>query len=399
LTIVHSSARTTVPVCRTPTERIDTERIRQQHPIADVVERYGIQLRRVGSALVGRCPFHADGGRPNFVVYDRSARFVCFRCQVRGDAIAFVQQIEHVSFRDAAQRLEACTGQPAAHTIRPRRTFTLSTAARGDDEIRALAAAAELYANRLLVDGRALGYLAARGFERDVLVRQRIGFAAGDELVPYLAWRDVPISAARRVGLLCPDGRERLAGRIIFPELREDQPIWLIGRLLEQADDLPRYLGLPGAKPLLGWDQASRDLRGVCIVEGPLDLLTLQQWGVPGLALCGTGIGSLHLQLLGRWKHLYALLDADAAGREATARLCAAFRPRVTQVQLPVGVKDPADLAQLAEGSALLRNAIRDAVDCHHSSQATRTMPQLEPHEHGRSTSNGQFSGTSAGYY
>jgi hypothetical protein len=32
---------------------------------------------------------------------------------------------------------------------------------------------------------------------------------------------------------------------------------------------------------LLGWDQASRDQRGVCLVEGPLDLLTWQQWGVP----------------------------------------------------------------------------------------------------------------------
>jgi hypothetical protein len=44
-----------------PAERIDTERIRQQHPIADIVERYGIQLRRAASVLVGRCPFNTDG--------------------------------------------------------------------------------------------------------------------------------------------------------------------------------------------------------------------------------------------------------------------------------------------------------------------------------------------------
>jgi DNA primase len=353
-----------VSVTQSAAERIDTERIRQQHPIADVVERYGIQLRRAGSALVGRCPFHVDGGRPNFVVYVRSARFVCFRCQVRGDAIAFVQHIEQLSFRDAAHRLDAGAGKPIARNVH-RRPVERRSLLRSDNEIRALAAAVELYANRLLGDKRALEYLAARGFARDVLSQYRVGFAAGDELVPYLAWRDVPVSAARRVGLLCANGRERLAGRIIFPELRQRRPVWLVGRLLEPADDLPRYLGLPGSKPLLGWDQACRDRRGVCVVEGPLDLLTLQQWDVPGLALCGTGFSSTALQLLGQWERLYALLDADAAGQEAITRLTEAFGSRVIPVQLPPGVKDPADLAALGDGSALLQDAIRTAINRH----------------------------------
>ena len=78
-----------------------------------------------------------------------------------------------------------------------------------------------------------------------MLVQHRIGFVAGDELTPYLAWRQVPASAAKRVGLLRSDGRERLAGRIVFPEIRQRQPVWLIGRLLEPADDLLRYSGCP----------------------------------------------------------------------------------------------------------------------------------------------------------
>jgi DNA primase len=181
--------------------------------------------------------------------------------------------------------------------------------------------------------------------------------------VHYLAWRNVPASAARRVGLLQADGRERLAGRVVFPEIRQRQPVWLIGRLLEPAEDLPRYLGLLGPKPVLGWDQASRDRRGVCIVEGPLDLLALRQWGVPSLALCGTGFSPTTLQLLGQWERLYAVLDADAAGQEATARLIEAFGSRVIPVHLPPGVKDPADLAPLPRGSDLFRDAIRQAVN------------------------------------
>jgi DNA primase len=170
------------------------------------------------------------------------------------------------------------------------------------------------------------------------------------------------VAAARRVGLLDEDNRERLAGRIVFPEIRRGQPTWLIGRLLGDGQDAPRYLGLPGRKCLLGWDEASRDLRGVCLVEGPLDLLALRKWGVPGLALCGTRPHPEILAALGRWRRLYAALDADPAGQAATARLVEAFGERVVPVSLPAGAKDPADLAVRPDGDALFAAAIQQAV-------------------------------------
>jgi hypothetical protein len=51
------------------------------------------------------------------------------------------------------------------------------------------------------------------------------------------------------VGLLRTDGRERLVGRIVFPEIRQNQTVWLIGRQLESTEDEPRYLGSRGPKP------------------------------------------------------------------------------------------------------------------------------------------------------
>lgn len=95
------------PPTRLETLRIDTARLREQHPIADVVRRYGVELRRSGSSFTGRCPFHADQGRPNLVVFPRSGRWWCFRCATGGDAISFVQEVEHLSFREAATRLGA----------------------------------------------------------------------------------------------------------------------------------------------------------------------------------------------------------------------------------------------------------------------------------------------------
>src|SRR5258708_15422293 len=97
-------------------QAIDTDALRREHPVAELVASYGIELRRVGIALVGRCPFHQDRGRPNLHVY-RSGRWICYRCDQRGDVIGFVQQIENLTFREAAARLDGpLTGSP-----RPRR--------------------------------------------------------------------------------------------------------------------------------------------------------------------------------------------------------------------------------------------------------------------------------------
>jgi len=125
-----------------------------------------------------------------------------------------------------------------------------------------LAAATDLYANRLMSDEVALGYMADRGFSRELLERYRVGYANGGELIPYLRWRRLPLGAAVRIGLITDHGREFLAGRIVFPEVRDDQPVWLIGRAIPTPDGYPivpgpTYLGLPRGKPLLGWTRQS----------------------------------------------------------------------------------------------------------------------------------------------
>ena len=196
---------------------------------------------------------------------------MCFRCGASGDVINFVQQLEHLTFLEAVAHLGiAQPVRPIGPTRRLAQSPPESARPLQQSEKDVLAAALDLYRNRLLHESEALAYLARRGFARDIVEQEHLGYCAGDELVPYLVWRGLPVRAARRVGLLIPGGREHLAGRIVFPEIRQGSPVWFIGRSLHESDDSPRYLGLPRSKPLLGWDTASRDLRGVCLVEGPL---------------------------------------------------------------------------------------------------------------------------------
>jgi DNA primase len=224
-----------------------------------------------------------------------------------------------------------------------------------------LAAAVELYHNRLLGEPAALAYIEGRGIERPTAERCRLGYASGDELANYLRWRHLPPQAAIRAGLLGRDGRELLASRVVVPEIRAGQPLWLIGRILAEDAERPKYLGLPGPKPLLGWEAATRSATAV-LVEGVFDWLTLVQWGFPALALVGTHARPAVLRALGsRFSRLYLAFDADEAGQEAAAAIEKALGPRAVRVRLPAGVKDVAELPSRPNGRATFAGALRHA--------------------------------------
>ena len=262
--------------------RIDTVRLKQRHAIADVARWYGLDLRPVGGVWMAVCPFH-DDHQPSLLLDPEDDHFHCFsgRCDAHGDVIDLVRRLEGVGFLEAVARLGDTPPRPrssqrarrrlglqgapgaAASVCRPREDTPRrrrGAPAAGPAERACLAAAVELYANCLLADRAALAYVEGRGLRRATIERCRVGYARGAELVPHLRWRGLPLPAARRAGLLRADGADVLAGRIVVPELRGGQPLWLVGRALEGPPGAPKYLGLAGEKPLLGreWAAAAR---------------------------------------------------------------------------------------------------------------------------------------------
>src|SRR3954468_1048443 len=99
--------------------RYDVAAIKQAHAVADVVLGYGVELRSSGQTLVGRCPFHADGGRPNLHVYPTTQRWYCFRCALGGDVIDFVARREQLSFTAACERLAGAAAPRSGERRRP----------------------------------------------------------------------------------------------------------------------------------------------------------------------------------------------------------------------------------------------------------------------------------------
>src|ERR1700722_19968625 len=81
------------------------EAIKRTTDLAAVVERYGIELKREGKDWRGRCPFHEDRGRPNFIVSPAKGLWRCPVCDIAGNVIQFVARKENLTEREAALKL------------------------------------------------------------------------------------------------------------------------------------------------------------------------------------------------------------------------------------------------------------------------------------------------------
>lgn len=327
-------------------QRLDMSALKRRHSLAAVMAAYGVALRPAGAGrLSGCCPFHEDR-RPSLLVDDRDGHFHCFGCGARGDVIDFLMRSLGLDFQRAVEHL---------HTTPPLPTTALPSERhqrRGDrltrEEQDVLQCTAALYRQTLWRTPTARAYLRRRGLPDWLSRRCGLGYADGRSLERCLRLRG-RLGPARDLGLLGPDGRERLAGRVVVPEVRGGYCRWLIGRRLDDDGALPRYLSLSGTRPLLGQEHVAGQ-PAVFVCEGVFDYLTALSWGLPACCLGGTTLPVAQLGALANARLVYTVFDGDAAGRAAAARLRAELGERVRPIVLPEG-QDLNDLGQQAGGS------------------------------------------------
>jgi DNA primase len=373
--------------------RIDTEALKRERPLADVVASYGIALRREGTGTYrALCPFHKEH-TPSFWIDGRDSsaeHYYCFGCLAHGDTITFVMEREGCSFQEACERLSTRGRPPVVEPAQRisgkpmgRRWERLST---DSVEARVLDLALKLYENELWQDARAQAYLRRRAVSEEVAGAQRLGYASGRALLAWLRDRKdsgtelLPVAVQLGLVMERPGGeddtpayREFFLDRLIVPELRQGRPIWCIGRAVEDETPpvailqdgtpvaaiesgptsssssavirrpRPKYLGLPGEKPLLGLEHVN-GRRAAFIVEGPFDMLAAIGWGLPAFAICGTHFPSERLPALAEALAIYGVFDPDRAGRSAAERFAPLFGSRWRPVRLPNSL----DLAELA---------------------------------------------------
>lgn len=359
--------------------RIDTEALKRERPLADVIASYGVALRRESAGTYrALCPFHQER-TPSFWVDARHAdseHYFCFgACSAHGDVITFVMDREGCSFQEACERLST-RGRPP--TLEPdARTGPRPSArcwehlAPESPEGEVLEFAVRTYQEQLWCTPRALSYLRARAVPEQVARSQRLGYADGHTLLGRLqhaASADPttgPLALAIALGLVVQRPaaedtslieREFFVDRLIVPELRGGRPIWCIGRALaDPASGVvsgengsarrprPKYLALPGDKPVLGLEHVV-DRRSAYLVEGPFDWLAAVAWELPAFAICGTHFPLDRLPALGAAAAVYGVFDPDRAGQSAAERFAPLLGSRWRPLQLPNSL----DLAELA---------------------------------------------------
>ncbi|MHC6220164.1 DNA primase [Arthrobacter sp. MMS24-S77] len=363
-------------------KREDIDEVRQRTDIKEVVDGY-VTLKGAGlGTFKGLCPFH-DERSPSFTVRPQVGRYHCFGCGEDGDAISFVQKMDHSSFHEAVEKLAARIG----YELRYEDGGTGPNREEVGKRQRLLDAhkiADEFFRAQLLTAGAAEGrnFLHGRGFDRAAAEQFGVGYApqGWDSLLKHLRGRGFTDAELKLTGMFSEGNRgiyDRFRGRLIWP-IRDiaGDTIGFGARKLYEDDQGPKYLNTPEtvlykkSQVLYGIDLAKRNIakdRQLVVVEGYTDVMACHLAGVgTAVATCGTAFGTDHIKIArrllsddGTGGEVIFTFDGDAAGQKAALRAFEEDQRFVAQTYVavePTGA-DPCDLRQL-KGDAAVRDLI-----------------------------------------
>ncbi len=305
--------------------------------IVQVVSAY-VPLKKNGSRYWGLCPFHHEK-TPSFSVNGEQNLYYCFGCKAGGNVVQFVEEMEHLTYREAVEYLAKQIHMPIPETqedpdYERRRS-------QRERLLGANKAAARWYHAQLWLpeNQRILDYLHKRGLDDGTIRKFGLGAAPEewDALTRALEQQGYTQDELRLAGLTVVKQETRFdmfRSRAIFPIIdAQGQVLGFGGRAMGNAQ--PKYLntsdtpvfnkrkGVYAANLL----RKQRDLKRVILVEGYMDVVALIQHGVNGVvATLGTALTNEQARLLKRYApEIWVSYDGDSAGQHAIMRALEIF--------------------------------------------------------------------------
>jgi DNA primase len=157
------------------------------------------------------------------------------------------------------------------------------------DVIKANNIATDFYHSMLLGVPEALGYLQTRGLHLSTIEKFKLGYASDSNLIGnLLKAKGLPFSHLVKKD---NDSEDYFKERIVIPFLDGDNTIFFTSRSI--YDIGTKHLHARGGIPVLYNTNTLLDAKYICIVESPLDAITLEQHGVRAVAKLGTGLNLL----------------------------------------------------------------------------------------------------------
>jgi len=344
-------------MARIPDDELN--RIKQEISLQRLAEARGVELKRAGKELRGRCPFHGPDENPSFSIDPRRNVFHCFGCDAKGSVVDFVMLAEGVSFRHAVEILRA-DYQGISDTNQDRLPPKKGTALRlpqlaeveevSDAELRSLVTT--YYHETLKQSPEALEYLEKRGLKSaEMIDRFKLGFS-NRTLGYHLPQRNRRNGKALRdrlekLGIIKNTGHELLRGSLTIPIFNNGQVVQLYGRKIR--DDLrkgtPTHLYLPGPRRGIFNLEALAASKEIILCEALIDALTFWVNGFRNVTT-SYGVNGFTEEMLEAFKAYCAervliAYDRDDGGEKAAAQLAEkliAEDIECFRIQLPHGM-------------------------------------------------------------
>jgi DNA primase len=314
------------------------ERIKQAARIEDVVGDF-VTLKRRGSNLIGRCPFH-DEKTPSFTVNPARNIFKCFGCGKAGDSAKFVMEHEHFSFPESLKYLAR------KYNIEIEEREITPEEKQAETERESLFAANEFarnYFRQTLTEteeGQSVGlsYFKERGFSMETIEKFQLGYSpeSFDAFLNTASEKGYKEEYLIKLGLIKENEKGRkydaYRGRVIFPIHNiSGRVIGFGGRVLKKTETAPKYINSPQneiydkSKTLYGIYFAKESIikNDLCyLVEGYTDVISLYQSGIRNaVASSGTSLTADQIKLIRRFtENVTILYDGDPAGIKASFR-------------------------------------------------------------------------------
>lgn len=318
----------------------ELERIKSEVSVQRLIEASGVELRKGGKDLIGRCPFHADD-KASLVVTPHKNLWHCFGCQIGGGPIDWVIKSRGLSFRHAIELLKA---DPSLAAGAPRKVTTTRALAApvtlDADDHALIAQVIDYYHQRLKDDAEAKAYLASRGLTHPALIDTFKLGVADRTLGLRLPLKNRAEGAAMRerlqkIGLLRQSGHEHFNGSLVIPVFdAAGRVVEVYGRKIR--DDLragtPKHLYLPGPHAgvfnLAGVQEAGQrepGQREVILCEALIDALTVWCAGYTNVT-ASFGIEGFTRDILEALKanaieRVFIAYDRDEPGERAADKL------------------------------------------------------------------------------
>lgn len=301
--------------------------------IVEVISHY-IKVEKKGRNYSALCPFHNDTSLGNFYVNKEKGIFKCFACGSGGNAINFVQKIEHCSYQAAVLKVAEIID------YRDTRLSQYQIIDKVDPETKAiqncLTEIATFYKNSLFMseNGKdALDYLHKRGLTDDIIRAFKIGFSQdkGENIIEFLKSKNYSIKTIAETGIIHLENapyRDLNAGRITFAITdRNNQVVGFSCRKFREGDNsVAKYINTSSTKLfnkgnlLYNYYNALNEAKKVgyvYLLEGFMDVIACYRVGIKSaIGLMGTALSKENLQSL-RYLNceIRLCLDLDGPGQ------------------------------------------------------------------------------------